>query len=98
MANHLESLIGMVLSIDNIDIPNDASIELLKGTVCILSNLPSGEITAPLMRICNIQLDGLQKTLNAQEDRSKVKTTPSYWLDRLTAIFRYRHLFFKPPT
>jgi hypothetical protein len=92
MVNHLEALINIVVSIDNIEIPNESSIELLTGTVVILSNLPASEIVSPLMKICNIQLEGLQKALNSTEDKSNVKSTPHYWLDRLTAVFRYFNL------
>lgn len=67
--------------------PTDASMELLKGAIVILCNLPTSEITAPLMKICNIQLDGLQKVLS-DEIKQGTKGLPLYWLDRLTAIFR----------
>lgn len=55
----------------------------------ILCNLPPNEITSPLMRICTIQVVGLQKVLAGQQN-SGSKSLPLYWLDRLTAIFRYR--------
>ena len=91
MVNHLESLINIVVSIDNIEIPNEASIELLTGTVVILLNLPASEIISPLMKICNIQIDGLKKVLSSAEDKNNIKHTAHYWLDRLTAIFRYEN-------
>lgn len=87
MINHLETLINIVLSTDEIDMPSDASMELLKGTVVILCNLPSNEMTMPLMKLCNIQYEGLQKVLNG-EIKASHKSLPLYWLDRLTAIFR----------
>lgn len=88
MTNHLETLISIVISMENVDIPNDASIEILKGTVVILSNLPPNNIVTPLMKICNLQVEGLQKALNTNETKGDGKQTPAYWLDRLTAIFR----------
>lgn len=89
MLNHLESLINMAVSIDNFEIPNDASIELLKGTVVILSNLPSNEMVGPLIKICNIQVEGLQKAATGNShEKGNIKNSPAFWLDRLTAIFR----------
>ena len=88
MVNHLETLIGIVLSVDNIEMPGDASMELLKGAIVILCNLPSNEITAPLLKICNIQLEGLKKALNNEIKSDSFKSLPLYWLDRFTAIFR----------
>lgn len=91
MVNHLEALINIVLSTDSIDMPGDASMELLKGVVVILCNLPSEEITNPLMRLCTVQIDGLQKVLSGQIT-SGTRSLPLFWLDRLTAIFRYIQL------
>ncbi len=90
MINHLETLINIVLQTDSIDMPSDASMELLKGAVVILCNLPSAEITAPLMRLSNLQLEGLQKVLtnNSASESTGTKGLPLYWLDRCTAIFR----------
>lgn len=90
MINHLETLINIILSADNSGILSDASTELLKGSVVILSNLPSKEITIPLMKLCNMQLEGLQKVLSNEMPKSQlgIKSQPLYWLDRFTAIFR----------
>ncbi len=87
MINHLETLINIVLSAENSGIPSDASLELLKGAVVILCNLPSKEITVPLMKLCNMQLNGLQKCIS-NEVKNGSKSMPLYWLDRFTAIFR----------
>lgn len=111
MVNHLEALINIVLSTDNIDMPGDASMELLKGkqlsffsflfysiyyrllcnvigVVVIMCNLPPEEITSPLMRLCTVQMSGLQKVI-AGEITNGTRSLPLFWLDRLTAIFRY---------
>jgi transportin-3 len=88
MINHLETLINIVLSAENSGIPSDASLELLKGSIVILCNLPSKEITIPLMKLCNIQLEGLQKILTNEAKQGTPKSMPLYWLDRFTAIFR----------
>lgn len=87
MINHLETLITIVISADNSGIPSDASLELLKGSIVILCNLPSKEITMPLMKLCNMQLEGLQKVIS-NEVKQGSKSLPLYWLDRFTAIFR----------
>lgn len=88
MINHLETLINIVLSADNSGIPSEASLELLKGAVVILCNLPSKEITMPLMKLCSIQLEGLRKVLANEVKQNGSKSLPLYWLDRLTTIFR----------
>ena len=88
MINHLETLVNIVISTDEADIPSDASMELLKGAVVILCNLPPAQITQPLMKLCNIQLTGLNQVLN-NEIKQGTKSLPLYWLDRFTAIFRY---------
>ena len=88
MINHLETLINIVLSADNSGIPSEASLELLKGAVVILCNLPSKDITMPLMKLCNIQLEGLRKVLASEVKQNGSKSLPLYWLDRLTTIFR----------
>lgn len=67
--------------------PSDASMELLKGAVVILCNLPPSDITIPLMKLCNIQLEGLQKVLSGEIQQGS-KSLPLFWLDRMTAIFR----------
>ena len=72
--------------------PNEAAIELLKGAVVILCNLPAAEIAKPLTQLCSVQLTGLQKAL-AQEPKSKeaaaaAAAAPLFWLDRFTAVFR----------
>ena len=87
MINHLETLINIVISADNSGIPSDASLELLKGSIVILSNLPCKDITMPLMKLCNMQLEGLQKVIS-NEIKQGNKSLPLYWLDRFTAIFR----------
>lgn len=87
MINHLEALINIVLSVDNSSIPSDASLELLKGAVLILCNLPCKEITLPLMKLCSMPLEGLQKVLSSDTKQGS-KSLPLYWLDRFTAIFR----------
>ncbi|CAF0896059.1 unnamed protein product [Brachionus calyciflorus] len=87
LINHLETLLNIVISTDNIDMPSDASMELLKSAVVILNNLPSSEITEPLIKLCNIQLQGLGKVLSNEKIQG-TKGLPLYWLDRLTAIFR----------
>ena len=53
----------------------------------ILCNLPNNEITVPLLRLCQIQLDGLKKVLS-NEIHTGCKSLPLFWLDRFTAIFR----------
>ena len=52
-----------------------------------MCNLPTNEITAPLLKLCNIQLDGLKKVLSNQTQNG-TKNLSLYWLDRFTAIFR----------
>ena len=66
MVNHLETLIGIVVSTEQAThMPSEASIELLKGAVVIACNLPTSEmIGQPLARLCNIQLEGLNAALN----------------------------------
>lgn len=90
MAKHLDSLVGVIVSLDNtVDIPNDTAIELLKGTVVVLSNFAPSEMIAPLVKICQVQLDGLQTVINSNHiDKSVPRSTPVFWLDRFTAIFR----------
>lgn len=88
MINHLEALISIVLAVDNSGIPSDAAMELLKGAVLILCNLPSKQITEPLMKVCNMQLEGLQKVLANDTSLKGSKSSPLFWLDRFTAIFR----------
>lgn len=87
LVNHLQTLLNIVVSTDSLDIPSDASMELLKAAIVILNNLPSADITDPLNKLCTIQLEGLQKVLNGQAQQ-RSKGLPLYWLDRLTAIFR----------
>ncbi|RMZ93075.1 transportin-3 isoform X2, partial [Brachionus plicatilis] len=87
LVNHLQTLLNIVVSTDALDIPSDASMELLKAAIVILNNLPPVEITDPLVKLCSIQLEGLQKVLNGQGQQGS-KGLPLYWLDRLTAIFR----------
>lgn len=88
MINHLETLVKIILSSDNTTMPNEASIELLKGSVLILCNLPAAEITKPLMQLCHVQLTGLQKAVSHDMKTKEPALTPLYWLDRFTAIFR----------
>ncbi len=92
MVNHLDTLLNIVVSTDSInEMPGEASTELLKGAVVILCNLNASEITAPLMRLCAIQLNGLQKVLSGDlKDLAagSTKALPLYWLDRFTALFR----------
>lgn len=88
MINHLEALINIVLTSDNSRMPSDASLELLKGAVVILCNLPAKDITIPLMKLAQVQLDGLQKSLSVDIKVKDSKLAPLYWLDRFTAIFR----------
>jgi hypothetical protein len=44
------------------------------------------------MRICSIQLEGLQKCLSGEAVQG-TKALPLYWLDRLTAIFRFNLVY-----
>jgi len=92
MINHLETLINIVLQADNGGIPSEASVELLKGAVVILCNLPPQEMTTPLMRLCDFQLNGLNKSFltgnHKEKDAANKPHQPLYWLDRFTAIFR----------
>ena len=88
MVNHFETLLNIVLSTDNAELPSEASMELLKGAVVILCNLPHTQITQSLLKLSNIQLDGLNKVLNGENKNGGPKSTALYWLDRLTAMFR----------
>lgn len=88
MINHLEALVNIILNSDSTNMPNEASLELLKGAVVILCNLPVKDITAPLMKLCQVQLEGLQKALSQETKAKDPKLLPLYWLDRFTAIFR----------
>ncbi len=88
LINHLDTLITIVLTSDNGGMPNEASLELLKGAVVILCNLPASEVGAPLMRLCSVQLEGLQKSLQASHKSKEPTMSPLYWLDRFSAIFR----------
>jgi transportin-3 len=98
MVNHLETLINIIISTENIhEMPPEGSMELLKGAVVILCNLPANEITSPLLKLCNIQLDGLKAAIGSTQTSSNQapngssggpKSLALYWLDRFTAIFR----------
>jgi transportin-3 len=88
LLNHLETLINIVLTSDSAGMPNEASLELLKGAVVILCNLPAGEVTVPLMKLCSVQLVGLQKALQQTGKSKEPVLSPLYWLDRFSAIFR----------
>lgn len=96
MINHLETLVNIVITTDQANIPSDASMELLKGAIVILGNLPAQQITEPLMKLCEIQLVGLNLVLNDQIKQG-TKALPLYWLDRLTAIFRTLKIKNIPP-
>lgn len=96
MVNHFETLLNIVLSTDNAQLPSEASMELLKGAVVILCNLPPAQITQSLLKISEIQLDGLSKVISG-ELRQGAKASPLYWLDRLTAIFRTIRIKNAPP-
>ena len=96
LVNHFESLLNIVLSTDSAQLPSEASMELLKSAVVILCNLPSAQITQSLLRISEIQLDGLNKVLSG-ELRQGPKASALYWLDRLTAIFRTIRIKNTPP-
>lgn len=88
MVNHLETLFNIVLSGENVNMPGEASIELLKGAVVILCNLPANEIATPLLKLAHVQLEGLQKALQNTTKTKEPTLNPLFWLDRFTAIFR----------
>ena len=89
MVNHLEILINIIVSTESIEMPGDSSMELLKGAVVILCNLPTNEITAPLLKLCNIQLDGLKKG-RIFNGHNQTKSFPQNKLN-----FRLKHFFQK---
>jgi len=89
MISHLDTLVRIIVSSESINLPSDASQGLLKGAVVILCNLSNmSEISEQLFKLCTIQVEGLQKVING-EIKDGTKALPIYWLDRLTAIFRY---------
>jgi transportin-3 len=88
MTNHLETLVNIVTSTDTTNIPNEAYLVLIKCAVVVLCNLPIDRMEEPLMKLCKLQLDGLQQALNSTVDRATSKVSLLNWLDRFTAIFR----------
>jgi hypothetical protein len=84
MINHLDTLINIVTSPDAVNIPFDAYVGLIKGIVVIMCNLQNEQIAEKLLKLCEIQIEGLQKALN----NTSSKGLPINWLDKLTAIFR----------
>lgn len=63
MTYHLSGLLQIAQSLDNFEISNDATINLLKGISIIVGRLPLDQMTQPLQELCSYQLGPLRQLL-----------------------------------
>ena len=105
MVKHLEGLLHILSSLDNLELKPTAAIGLIKGASLILSNMSHQNISEAMKTLCALQLTPIQTLVQRQKATvdnqssgggtsngrisKNSQNDPVLYLDRLAAILRH---------
>ncbi|ODM90983.1 Transportin-3 [Orchesella cincta] len=88
---YINNLLTIVGQLDTYNVCNDAVVGLLKGVGHVVGTLPRDQLSQIIRQICWAQLHPLNQLCDTDASspyQKGTKSDPTFWIDRLAALFR----------